>query len=329
MKGAWNTMIHREDKNMSYETTAANAAEWALGKVGCAYSQAKRTQENVFDCSSLVARAYSAQGKRWRHGGSVPTSTKEVYDDDFELLWPESYADLGKSFGAESVLRKARKPGDLQFLCTDPGTSRSNRITHVVMMADEDQIVHARSTRYGVCTNDWTLYAGKVCAVCRYNPSGALRTGMKGYRTLALQQALNRLGANLDEDGEYGSATENAVKAWQAASGRTATGEADRAMLETLELLKGEEPEHSGETPENSDESPTGLLVEITGRTVNLRAGPGTNYASVKIAKQGETYEAVDTDGWQAILLAGKIRWVSRKFSKALKFDEKDEENLL
>ena len=44
-------MTYWEDKHMSYETTAANAAEWALGKVGCAYSQAKRTQENIFDCS--------------------------------------------------------------------------------------------------------------------------------------------------------------------------------------------------------------------------------------------------------------------------------------
>ena len=319
-------MTYREDKHMSYETTAANAAEWALGKVGCAYSQAKRTQENIFDCSSLVARAYSAQGKRWRYGGSVPTSTKEVYDDDFELLWPESYASIGKSFGGESVLRKARQPGDLQFLCTDSDTGRSNRITHVAMMADEDRIVHARSTRYGVCTNDWTLYAGKVCAICRYNPSGTLRTGMKGYRTLALQQALNRQGASLDEDGEYGGATANAVKAWQAENGRTATGEADRATLEALGLLKGEAPENSGEVSETPTESPTGQLVEITGGTVNVRTGPGTDYAPVKIAKQGETYEAVDTDGWQAILLDGEIRWVSRKFSRALKFDENDEE---
>lgn len=73
-----------------------NAAAWALGKVGCAYSQAKRIQEKVFDCSSLVARAYSAQGKKWKHSGSVPISMYEVYDDEFELLWPETYADIGK-----------------------------------------------------------------------------------------------------------------------------------------------------------------------------------------------------------------------------------------
>ena len=63
--------------------------------------------------------------------------------------------------------------------------------------------------------------------------------------------------------------------------------------------------------------------------TVNIRTGPGTDYAPVKIAKRGETYEAVDTNSWQAILLDGEIRWVSRKFSRALKFDENDEENLL
>ena len=60
---------------------SADAAAWALSKVGCPYSQEKRNQDGVFDCSSLVARAYAAQGKRWQYGGSVPRSNQEVYDD--------------------------------------------------------------------------------------------------------------------------------------------------------------------------------------------------------------------------------------------------------
>ena len=96
---------------------------------------ARRIQEDIFDCSSLVVRAYSAQGKRWKYGGSVPTSNKEIYDDDFELLWPATYAQIGKSFGGASVINMARQPGDLQFLCTDSGTSRLSKITHVMMVA--------------------------------------------------------------------------------------------------------------------------------------------------------------------------------------------------
>ena len=49
-----------QEHHMSYTTLAQSAVDWALSKVGCAYSQAKRAQENIFDCSSLVARAYSA-----------------------------------------------------------------------------------------------------------------------------------------------------------------------------------------------------------------------------------------------------------------------------
>ena len=96
---------------MSYTSLAQSAVDWALSKVGCAYSQAQRTQEDIFDCSSLVARAYSAQGKRWKYGGSVPTSNKEIYDDDFELLWPATYAQIGKSFGGASVINMAKQPG--------------------------------------------------------------------------------------------------------------------------------------------------------------------------------------------------------------------------
>ena len=92
---------------MSYTSLAQSTADWALSKVGCAYSQARRTEEDIFDCSSLVARAYCAQGRRWKYGGSVPTSNKEIYDDDFELLWPATYAQIGKNFGGASVINMA------------------------------------------------------------------------------------------------------------------------------------------------------------------------------------------------------------------------------
>lgn len=239
----------------------------------------------------------------------MPTSTNEVYDDDFELLWPEDYASIGSTLGGASVLEIARKPGDLQFLCTDTGTSRNNRITHVAMVANEEQIVHARGTRYGVCTNELTLYAGKVCAVCRYNPDGILRTGMKGFRTLALQQALNLKGANLSEDGEYGSATADAVRNYQTANSLDVTGEANQAVLTLLGLQGdvGTDP-----TPQPSANN----LVRITGGTVNIRTGPGTQYASVKIATLGETFSAIDMNGWRAVQLEGAIRWVSEKYSE-------------
>ena len=282
---------------------AADAADWALSKVGCPYSQEKRNQDGVFDCSSLVARAYAAQGKRWRYGGSVPRSNQEVYDDDFELLWPKEYSEIGKKFGGADVLERANQPGDLQFLCTDSGTSRSNRITHVAMVADAKNIVHARGKAYGVCTNRLAHYAGKVCAIARFNPEGALRVGMKGWRTLALQQKLNALGASLETDGEYGSTTAGAVKAFQHARNLPTTGEADRVTLEVLDLIAAD----SGSGTEN--------VVRITGDTVNVRRGPGTEYESIAIAHKGDTLPAVAADGWQPVLFGGEIRWISMKYA--------------
>ena len=282
---------------------AADAAAWALSKVGRPYSQEKRNQDGVFDCSSLVARAYAAQGKRWRYGGSVPRSNQEVYDDDFELLWPKEYSEIGKKFGGADVLERANQPGDLQFLCTDSGTSRLNRITHVAMVADAKNIVHARGKAYGVCVNRISHYAGKVCAVARFNPEGTLRAGMKGWRTLALQQKLNALGASLEMDGEYGSTTAGAVKAFQYARNLPATGEADRATLEALGLIAAD----SGSGTEN--------VVRITGDTVNVRRGPGTDYESIAIARKGDTLPAVAADGWRPVLFGGEIRWVSMKYA--------------
>ena len=67
----WNIMRNRRTTDpqkhrtgattMSYTSLAQSAVDWALSKVGCAYSQAQRTQEDIFTCSSLVARACSAR----------------------------------------------------------------------------------------------------------------------------------------------------------------------------------------------------------------------------------------------------------------------------
>lgn len=211
--GIWYSDVAREDNHFDAADVAEKAASWAKSKVGCKYSQPQRDKPDIFDCSSLVARAYTAQGMDWACvGKTIPLSSEEVYSDQFELLWPADYAKIGKTFGGESVIAKAKQPGDLQFLCTNRKTGRANRITHVTMVASATTIVHARGTSYGVRLDDIALYAGKVCALCRYNPNAPLRQGMRGLRVKALQEKLNRRGANLDMDGIYGSKTAAAVR---------------------------------------------------------------------------------------------------------------------
>jgi hypothetical protein len=294
---------------MNYAEIAKAARDWAVSKVGCRYSQAKRTQEGIFDCSSLVARAYSAQGKAWKYGGRVPISCNEVYDDDFELLWPENYAAIGKKFGGSSVIAKATQLGDLQFLFTEKNSGRANRITHVTMVASASKIVHARGTAYGVRTDAITHYAGKVCAVVRYNPGCDLVLGHRGYRTAAMQKALNENGADLNGDGEFGAKTLAALKAFQQKVGLPVTGKGDAATLAALGLTA------AVEAPANP--TPT-ASIRVTGDSVNLRTGPGTAYDAVKVASKGAVLTPAVIDGWRPVLVGGEVLWISKEYTEVI-----------
>lgn len=287
---------------MEYKMTAASAARWALSKIGCTYSQAKRTKEQIFDCSSLVARAYSAQGKRWKHGGEIPISMHEVYDDDFELLWPATYAEIGEHFGGSSAIKLARQAGDLQFICTDSSTSRSNKITHVAMVSDKSTIVHARSSKHGVCSNSILLYSGKICAVVRYNPSCDLRIGMCGWRTLSLQKMLNTAGFTLSEDGEFGNNTRSAVQQYQLTHGLEATGEVDSNLMKMLRNTHSEAA------------VPVESCIFVSGNQVNVRKGPGTQFASILQVSKGQKLEEIDCSGWIPIEIDNEIYWISEKY---------------
>ena len=292
---------------MSYQDNAKAARDWAVTKVGCKYSQAKRTQENVFDCSSLIARAYSAQGKAWKYGGKVPLSCNEVYDDDFELLWPESYAVIGKKFGGSSVIAKAKLPGDLQFLCTEKNSGRANKITHVTMVASESKIVYARGAAYGVRMDSLTHYAGRVCAVVRYNPSCDLVLGHRGYRTAAMQKALNDHGADLNGDGEFGSKTLAALKTFQQKAGLPITGKGDAATFAALGLAPADTQDEAANTKPTTG-------IRVTGDSVNIRTGPGTAYDVVKAVSKGTLLTPVATDGWRPVLVDGEVCWISEQY---------------
>ena len=62
----------------------------------------------------------------------------------------------------------------------------------------------------------------------------------------------------------------------------------------------------------------TANKIKITGGTVNVRSGPGTNYQVLDVAKQGATYPAVNIEGWRPVDI-GMIGWVSDKYSEAVK----------
>lgn len=56
--------------------------------------------------------------------------------------------------------------------------------------------------------------------------------------------------------------------------------------------------------------------IVITGSSVNVRKGPSTSFPVLKVAQNGDTFEAVDCDGWRPILVNGEVGWVSEKYSK-------------
>ena len=279
------------------------------------FRQAKRTQEGIFDCSSLIVRAYSAQGKAWKYGGRVPISCNEVYDDDFELIWPASYDLIGRKLGGSSVIVQAKQPGDIQFLNT-MSTGRANKIIHVTMVASASKIVHARGTAYGVRKDSITLYAGKVCALVRYNPGCDLVDGHKGYRTVALQKALNKNGADLSTDGEFGEETLAALKVFQQKSGLPVSGRGDAATRAALGLISASDASDVVAPADPMKPVTPTKGIHVTGNTVNIRVGPGIGFDIVKDMKKDTILTPVDSAGWRPVLIGDDVCWISEKYTE-------------
>lgn len=151
-----------------------------------------------------------------------------------------------------------------------------------------------------------------------------LKKGCKGEDVAELQRDLMQLGYALPKygaDGDFGSETEKAVKAFQTDHHLTPDGvmhSDDYTML--FATLDGQDVQPGPEPP---TPAPIAQQVEITGGSVNVRSAPGTTGTRVlgtvhkgdRLPYQGQTAE-VDGRDWYLVIYKNQNGWVSSKYAR-------------
>ena len=151
-----------------------------------------------------------------------------------------------------------------------------------------------------------------------------LSKGDYGTAVTAMQQALlawdPKCLPKWGADGDFGSETEKAVKAFQRATGLPETGVYDEATRKAL-TEKPAPPEDAGtDDSELSNEpvpplEPTGRYIEIL--PIHVRSAPGDGYMSLgtvqpgyRLPYQGETHKDADGVPWYLVEYDGQNGWV-------------------
>lgn len=146
-----------------------------------------------------------------------------------------------------------------------------------------------------------------------------LRNGMEGGDVKAMQENLIALGYDCGKwgaDGEFGSDTETALKAFQEAKNLEVDGEygplSHAAMMAALDALQPPVQVPAEQTPDQTVEVPAGNLIVATG-SWNIRTGPGTDYAIAVVVHGGDRLIQAETDVWTPIIYNNEVRWISNK----------------
>lgn len=282
------------------------------------------------DCSSSISYAYKEAGFSFGILNTVGMYTSAKLRDVPVVI-------KNGIIQNKDILR----PGDmLLFARTDSSRAYADYVGHVEMVA---QISGSKATIYGhgsgtprktdmdsYCKSQFakktkTKIGNKGLLKVRrfiWDDDGGIyiTRGMEGDAVKTLQQNLLMLDFKLPKygaDGDFGGETEAALKEFQRKVGLPVTGiydtATDKDMQAALLALKQVTPE----TPAPEPETPvTGDRVRITGGTVNVRSGPGKQYQVLDVARKGETYPAVNMDGWKAVDMGSMVGWVSDTYSE-------------
>jgi peptidoglycan hydrolase-like protein with peptidoglycan-binding domain len=152
--------------------------------------------------------------------------------------------------------------------------------------------------------------------------SRMLKKGSAGADVKTLQELLNQLGAGLAVDGDFGSKTETAVKAFQKKAGLKQDGKyGDQTHTALMAAIADNDVgQHMEPDAETKPEQPAGAKVKIVcdNGTVNIRVGNGTDYGRITAVADGTVFEHVATavNGWHAVKVGSQVGWVSGKYSE-------------
>lgn len=137
--------------------------------------------------------------------------------------------------------------------------------------------------------------------------SRILKNGMSGSDVQDLQKALIKLHYDCGPDGadgEYGPKTEDAVEQFQRDHGLTADGDyGPNTHSALMNALDGAPEVEAGQ-------------VVIQGGDCHLRLGPGKEYDSAGIAKEGSTLDSPGTSGWVPVKSGDRVLWASAMYAK-------------
>ena len=140
--------------------------------------------------------------------------------------------------------------------------------------------------------------------------AGTLTRGMLNSEIVReMQKKLIALGYNLGAygaDGDFGEATEKAVKAFQHDHSLAESGVYDKATREKVNALLNVPVI----APEESN------VLTVKGGTWNVRTGPGTGYPTAEIVKGGDKLTPIELGNWQPILKNGRILYISKNAIK-------------
>lgn len=280
----------------------------------------------VWDCAGLAEGVYEILT-----GICVDTKARYIY------------AQWCYTKGSGMIPAKYRVPGAAVFWSSEPSSKpSSSNIHHVgylwkpVNSAELDgdwYIIEARGVMYGVvCTklysrkpNFWGLmekyydYSGTIVTIPEPEKpkfgSRILRNGDEGDDVKELQTNLIRLGYDCGKwgaDGDFGDATEMAVRAFQRDHDLVVDGEFGPKSLSAMERALAELEKPIEETPK---------FVKIEGGNCYVRTEPNTSgeirgvaHADDKLPFEGEVSE----NGWLKVTYKEKSGWVSGKYGKVV-----------
>ena len=245
-----------------------------------------------------------------------------------------NYAEWCNTKGSGLIPAKYRVPGAAVFW-SDSGAGSIHHVAYLEKPVTAGKpegdwyIIEARGVMYGVVRtkllsrkpNFWGLMTKYVYydtpAVIESNTllgARMLKNGCEGDDVKALQSGLIRLGYDLGRwgaDGDFGDATEAAVRAFQRNHSLDVDGiagpktiaqlEAALAKLDSQELTEGK-----------------ALKVQIQGGQCYIRTEPNTSGTILSVAHEGATYEyagETSDNGWLKVYwIEGSEGWVSGKY---------------